>query len=74
MRTEKAKKYSIDGYLVLTSNQFDRHKKFINDYLLYYSGTEADFKRDRYVRLFLPFSLESPGLEWIYLMHTHFKL
>lgn len=31
---------------VLSMDAFARHKKFINDYILYYSGSKADFKRD----------------------------
>lgn len=26
--------------------QFSRHKKLVNDYLIYYGGKRSDFKRD----------------------------
>lgn len=31
---------------VLSMDAFARHKKFINDYILYYCGTKSDFQRD----------------------------
>ncbi|XP_041117709.1 protein FRA10AC1 isoform X1 [Polyodon spathula] len=30
---------------LISMNAYDRHKKFVSDYILYYGGKEADFKR-----------------------------
>jgi len=31
--------------LILNKSQFERHKKFVGDYILYYGGQMADFRR-----------------------------
>ncbi|KAF6735368.1 FRA10AC1-like protein [Oryzias melastigma] len=34
---------------LISMNAFERHKKFVGDYILYYGGQMADFKRSAYV-------------------------
>jgi len=50
-KTEVSDEYNLDErrkdrYHILSMDAFDRHKKFINDYLLYYGGSMQTFKRD----------------------------
>ena len=33
-------------YETLARTQYSRHKKFINDYLMYFGGSKSEFKRD----------------------------
>ncbi|ESO07174.1 hypothetical protein HELRODRAFT_110669 [Helobdella robusta] len=35
-----------ERFHLLTLDAYSRHKKFINDYILYYGGSMSDFKRD----------------------------
>ncbi|XP_060072521.1 protein FRA10AC1 homolog isoform X1 [Ylistrum balloti] len=36
----------IQRFHIVSMDAFSRHKKFVNDYMLYYGGKKTDFKRD----------------------------
>ncbi|XP_069139677.1 protein FRA10AC1-like [Argopecten irradians] len=36
----------VQRFHIVSLDAFSRHKKFVNDYMLYYGGKKSDFKRD----------------------------
>lgn len=46
LAADGVQKLTFKERLTLSScSQFERHKKFVGDYILYYGGQMADFKR-----------------------------